>query len=133
MINTNCKYKVLLLEDEPVISRVLTRYLTIEGFEVDVAANGLIAKEKIDVNEKYDLLILDIKTPVISGIQLFEHLEQEHPDLKNKVIFATGDNLNTDTQVFLERVKRPQILKPYTTTQIKELILQTIAANIAAA
>jgi DNA-binding response OmpR family regulator len=133
MTNTDDKYKVLLLEDEPVISRVLTRYLTIEGFDVDVAANGLIAKEKIDQNKKYDLMIFDIKTPVINGMQLFEHLKKEHPDMVNKVIFATGDNLNTETHDFLERAKRPQLLKPYMPTQIKELMLQTITANIALA
>ena len=123
--NNNLK-KVLLLEDEPVICNVLTRILKADGIEVDVANNGLIAKEKIDAGNKYNLFIFDIRTPIINGMELFEYLEQKHPELIDKVVFATGDCLNTATKSFLERIHRPVIIKPYTPEQIKSLIAQTI-------
>ena len=92
-----------------------------------------MAKEKIDSKKDYDLLILDIRTPVISGSQLYEYLQREHSELTNKVIFATGDTLSENTREFLDRVKRPFLTKPYTPAQIKELVIQTIEQNLALA
>ena len=133
MPNAKNQYKILFLEDEPVIGRVIARSLGGEGFEIDIATDGLIAKEKIDSNNEYDLFIFDIRTPIISGSQLYEYLEKERPELISKVIFATGDNLNRATKEFLDRVKRPFLTKPYTPAQIKSLILQTINQNLSLA
>jgi DNA-binding response OmpR family regulator len=121
------KPRLLLLEDEPIIARVVSRFLTSDGFEVDVAVNGQIARDKIDGGSKYDICIFDIKTPVISGIQLYEYLEKEHPDLTDSIIFATGDSLNEATKTFLERVKCPWISKPYTPVQIKNTVRQQLS------
>jgi CheY-like chemotaxis protein len=132
MTKTDIQYKVLFLEDEPAIGRVIARTLGGDGFEVDIATNGLAAKEKIQANKKYDLYIFDIRTPIISGIQLYEYIEKERPELTNRVIFATGDNLNPGTREFLDRVKRPFVVKPYTPAQIKSLIAQTIGGDFTA-
>jgi DNA-binding response OmpR family regulator len=123
-MDNNKKPRVLLLEDEPIIARVVTRFLVADGIEVDLAVNGLIAKEKINSDSKYDIFIFDIKTPVINGIQLYEYLEREHPELIDSVIFATGDSLNETTKTFLERTKCPWISKPYTPMQIKNTVRQ---------
>jgi DNA-binding NtrC family response regulator len=125
-MDTKAKRKVLFLEDEPVISKVVTRILMADGFEVDVANNGQIAKDKINSGAVYDLFIFDIKTPIINGIQLYEYLEKEHPELTDKVIIATGDSLNEATKGFLERVNRPFLAKPYTLAQIKTTVHQVL-------
>ena len=122
MLNNSNNNRVLLLEDEPVIARVLKRILAAEGFEADVAENGQVAKDKINAGNHYDIFIFDIRTPVISGIQLYEYLEKEHPALTNQVIFATGDYMNSTTRQFLDRVNRPFLAKPYTPAQVKSMI-----------
>jgi DNA-binding response OmpR family regulator len=48
--NHEIQGRVLLLEDEPIICRAASRTLINHGFEVDIAANGLIAKEKVDMH-----------------------------------------------------------------------------------
>jgi CheY-like chemotaxis protein len=123
------QYRALILEDEPVIGRILDRLLRHKGFSVDIATDGLDAKEKIEADTNYDVLIFDIRTPVISGIQLFEHLKENYPELAERVIFATGDYYDKATETFLESAKRPYIYKPYTPEQIKGLIFQIIAKN----
>lgn len=115
--------RVLLLEDEPVIARVTVRTLTAEGFEVDTAANGLIAREKIAAS-RYDLAVFDIRTPAMNGIQLYEALELEHNDLTRRIIFTTGDSLGSATKTFLERVGTPYLPKPYTPTQLRGVVGQ---------
>jgi len=126
-------HKVLLLEDEPIIGRIIARTLSADGFEVDVAENGLIAREKINANNHYDIFIFDIRTPVISGMQLYAYLERERPELTDKVIFATGDYVNTVTRTFLERVNRPFLAKPYTPAQIKSMIQQVFSTSFSLA
>lgn len=68
------RIRILLLEDEPIIGQITKRTLTADGFEVDVAVNGIMAKEKIADN-RYDLCIFDIRTPGMNGIQLYQYLE----------------------------------------------------------
>jgi CheY-like chemotaxis protein len=129
-INHECAGKVLLLEDEPIICRAASRTLTNRGFEVDIAANGLIAKEKVDMHNEYEFLIFDIKTPIMNGIQVFEYLEKEYPELTNRVIFTTGDSLGAVTKNFLERVNRPFLSKPYTPTQLVSMIREVFSVNV---
>jgi len=125
-MNTEKPRRVLFLEDEPIISRMVTRVLMADGFDVDIAPNGLIAKEKINSGANYDLFVFDIRTPGISGIELYEYMEKERPELTKKVMFATGDTLNDATKDFLERVDRPLLIKPYTLAQIKSAVRQIV-------
>ena len=123
--NTNHK-KVLVLEDEPVISKILTRALSSEGMEVDATENGLLAEARIASGKKYDLFLFDIRTPVINGMQVYQYIEERYPQAVSKVMFMTGDNLNTATRNFLERVKRPVLEKPFTPSELMELINQVM-------
>lgn len=122
--------KVLLLEDEPVIGRATGRTLSAGGFHVDIAANGLVAKDKVDTDSNYEFLILDIKTPIMNGMELYDYLVQEHPALAERVIFVTGDSLGTSTKTFLERVKRPCLDKPYTPSQLRNMIKEVFDLSV---
>ena len=125
--NIENRFRVLLLEDEPTIGRATSRILLTEGFDVDIAINGLIAKDKIDADDNYEFFIFDIKTPIMNGIQLYEYLEQEHPELIERVIFITGDSLGAVTEDFLERVNRPFLSKPYSPTQLIAFIREVFS------
>ena len=133
MPENNSKVKVLILEDEPVISKVLYRALTHAGMDVDIAENGLHAQDKLSSGKTYELFLFDIRTPIISGMQLYEYMEKNHPELVDKVIFMTGDYLNATTYTFLERTNRPFINKPFTPDQIMELIKPILQAQLSAA
>ena len=132
MLN-NARKNVLLLEDEPVIGKVIRRTLSTDGYCVDIAENGQIAKDKIASGNHYDILIFDIRTPVISGMQLYDYLDKEYPEMSKKVVFATGDYVNGVTRKFLEKVDRPFLAKPYTPVQIRSLVAQVLGAGLAAA
>ena len=127
--NIENRFRVLLLEDEPTIGRATSRILLTEGFDVDIAINGLIAKDKIDADDNYEFFIFDIKTPIMNGIQLYEYLEQEHPELIERVIFITGDSLGAVTEDFLERVNRPFLSKPYSPTQLIAFIREVFSVR----
>ncbi|HIQ47819.1 MAG TPA: response regulator transcription factor [Sulfurovum sp.] len=68
--------KILLLEDELMLQESIEEYLNHKGYVVDVSMNGMEAYDKI-INTSYDLLILDINTPVLNGLKLLEKLQNE--------------------------------------------------------
>jgi len=113
--------RVLVVEDEPVISRVCSQALRGEGFEVDIAANGNIAEGMLEKRE-YDLILIDIRTPVMNGKQLYQSINDKHPDLTDRVIFTTGDLLGGDTKSFLEQSGRLFLPKPFTPDELKTIV-----------
>jgi len=118
--------RALVVEDEPVISRLCQRILIAEGFDVDIAMNGLIAKKMVD-DKSYDLCVSDIRTPDMNGMQLYEYLEQEHPELARRVIFTTGDVMSGSIAQFLNENKRPFLPKPFTRDELKQAIRDAFA------
>jgi len=117
--------RILLVEDEPAICQVCLRVLTSEGFEVDIAVNGDVAQDMLR-EKNYDLCLIDIKTPVMNGKQLYQVIIGKHPKLADGVIFATGDVIDGYTQHFLELASRPFILKPFTPDELKTIVKETL-------
>ena len=113
--------RVLVVEDELVISRVCSQTLRGEGFKVDIAANGSIAEGMLGEKE-YDLVLIDIRTPVMNGKQLYQSIVERHPDLTDRVIFTTGDLLGGDTKSFLEQSGRLFLPKPFTPDELKTIV-----------
>ncbi len=66
--------KILLVDDETLIREVIKEYAQLENYEVDEAENGLVALEKIKVNN-YDIIILDIMMPKMDGYTFFQKLK----------------------------------------------------------
>lgn len=70
----NDKKKVLVVEDEKVVSDALRQKFDLEGFETTVAPNGTYALEYLK-NEKFDLILLDLVMPVMDGFKFLAELE----------------------------------------------------------
>ena len=84
--------KILIIEDEPAIRRVLTKILTEESdsYKVDEAADGIQGLEKIK-NEDYDLVICDIKMPKMDGVEVLEAAKKIKPEIQMVMISGHGD------------------------------------------
>ena len=109
------------MEDESGIRQVCQRALAGQGYQVDFAVNG-VAAESMLMKTDYDLLLVDIKTPVMDGKQLYRYIMERYPHLAERVIFTTGDVINDDTQDFLERTGRPFLLKPFSPDELKAVV-----------
>jgi len=123
--NGSIAKRILVVEDEPGISQVCLRVLTGEGFDVDIAVNGELAQD-ILAEKDYDLCLIDIRTPVMNGKQLYQVITTKHPNLTNGVIFTTGDMLDGYTQNFLKLSGRPFLPKPFTSDELITIVRETI-------
>jgi len=79
--------KVILVDDEQKFINMLAKRLALRGIQADAVFSGNDAIKKIS-NTAYDVAVLDIKMPGISGIQLKRRLSTLNPGLK--FIFVTG-------------------------------------------
>ncbi|MCB0474047.1 MAG: sigma-54-dependent Fis family transcriptional regulator [Flavobacteriaceae bacterium] len=90
--------KILIIEDESAIRRVLKKIITEENnaYEVDEAEDGLEGIEMIRNND-YDLVLCDIKMPKMDGVEVLEKTQQLKPEVPILMISGHGD-LDTAVQ-----------------------------------
>lgn len=81
--------KILIVDDEPHVLRVLRMSLEKEGYEVAVCANGKEAIEHLQA-EPPDILITDIQMPLINGEELCRYIEEHMPERKFLIFILTS-------------------------------------------
>lgn len=90
--------KVLLLEDEYLLSRSIRTYLLAKNYFVDDFDNGRDALVAIE-HESYDFYILDINTPEMGGLEILEHLSKAQND-KPKIIISAYHDIEYISEAF---------------------------------
>ena len=81
--------KILIVEDEPKVAQFLKNGLEENGYEAELAYDGLSA-EKLVKSNRYDMFILDIIIPGINGLELCKRLKNINPSLPVLMLTALG-------------------------------------------
>ncbi len=115
--------QILVIEDEKSIAEICCRVLGKEGFQVDTAANGDIARSMLQKRKKYDVVLIDLRIPGIDGEDLYHLIEEEYPDMTGKVIFTTGDVMAESTTSLLQQTGRRFLPKPFTPSELRDTII----------
>ena len=113
--------RVLVVEDEPTVARLIADVLQDEGMRVDVLLDGREALARA-AREPFDLIVCDMKMPGMDGQHFYRSLIQTHPGLANCFLFVTGDVLAAQTQEFLERHRIPHVAKPFRVEELTECV-----------
>lgn len=93
--------KILIIEDDAVLQKVLTEYLTGEGFEISSALDGEIGLQMVKMS-KPDLVLLDIIMPKKDGYQVLKEMKED-PNVKSvPVILLTNLDSISDVEKALE-------------------------------
>jgi len=125
--------KILVIEDEAAIRRVLIKILSEENesYQVEEAEDGLVGIEKVK-NDDYDLILCDIKMPKMDGVEVLEAVKKIKPEILIVMISGHGD---LDTAVNTMRLgafdyisKPPDLNRLLNTVRIaldrKELVIE---------
>ncbi len=83
-------HRLLVVDDEESVRKALTRFLSTRGYTVASAANGEEALQALRA-ESYSLMLLDVRMPGISGLDLVPEAIHEKPDLAILMLSAMGD------------------------------------------
>ncbi len=104
-------HRILLAEDNPIITKGLCYTLAAEQFDVDCAETFECAQEKI-LSQIYDLAIVDIALPDGNGVELCRLLKEAAP-VETPVIFLTAKNTENDVVTGFDAGADDYIAKPF--------------------
>ncbi|HKY08455.1 MAG TPA: response regulator, partial [Candidatus Binatia bacterium] len=104
--------KILVVEDEPDISKLVSYNLTQERFKVLTAGDGEQALKVIQ-REKPNLVVLDLMLPGLSGIELCKILRDRPDTAKLPILMLTAKASETDRVVCLEMGADDYLAKPF--------------------
>ncbi len=110
--------KICLVEDEKSLSEMIRLNLEMDGFQVDVYDNGLTAKNSIAKIATYDLVILDVMLPHVSGLDVCKDLRK----LSNvPILFLSAKGTTVDRIAGLKLGANDYLPKPF---DLEELLLK---------
>ena len=89
---------ILFLEDEPTIREVLTEYMKMQNYDVTCAQDGEQAMRLLG-GRRFDMAVLDIMVPGISGLEVLGYLKEHHPETATIMLTALDDE-KTQVQAF---------------------------------
>jgi CheY-like chemotaxis protein len=104
--------RVLVIDDEPAIGRVIGRVLEREH-EVSVLTDARDALSRIAAGEVFDVVFCDLMMPGMTGREFFEALRGSNPELAQRVVFVTGGAFTGSMEEFLRTTGNTSISKPF--------------------
>lgn len=120
------KYKrILCIEDEQFITELYGRALQKAGYDVVFEADGLRGLDAAKTNQ-YDIILLDIMVPNLTGIELLKRLRQESPELKAKVIVTTNLEQSEEDRKSVEKQADGYVIKANMTPKELVTFLQSL-------
>lgn len=110
----NTKSRILVVDDEDRIRRLIRMYLEREDFEIEEAANGKDALE-LALNNEYDLILLDIMMPEMDGYEVCTELRKEKT---TPIIMLTAKDEESNRVEGFEAGADDYIVKPFSPREV---------------
>ncbi len=102
--------KILIIEDEYFISELYVRALKKAGYEVVLAIDGKDGLDKA-LTDVFDIILLDIMVPTMTGNEILDRLRQQNPPIRAKIIITTNLEQGEETKKQLEKQADAYIIK----------------------
>ncbi|EJR55917.1 hypothetical protein IIM_01009 [Bacillus cereus VD107] len=118
--------RILVVEDEIQIARVLQLELEYEGYEVLVKHDGRSGLE-VALHETLDLILLDVMLPELSGIEVLRRLRKA--DIHVPVILLTARNTTLDKVMGLDQGANDYVTKPFEMEELLARVRSSIRSN----
>jgi len=115
------KASILVIDDESAVRALIKRDLALNGHTVEEADKPAQALEKLE-RSKYDIILLDMRMPGMSGKELYAKIIGKWPEMAQHVIFITGDASDASTLQFFKEHNLPFITKPFDNYAIRREI-----------
>jgi CheY-like chemotaxis protein len=112
--------RVLVVDDEPMICRAI-QYAVAGMHDVVLARSGREALDVLKSDDRFDLILCDLKMPDLSGAELHDALQRERPDVAQRLVLMTGAVLADEPDAPLG-LPCPVVTKPMSTDELRALI-----------
>jgi two-component system cell cycle response regulator CpdR len=117
--------RILVAEDDEILRDFVVRALNEDGHELTVAIDGVAALDALNrQNSEFDLLLTDVKMPVMDGIALALAAGRDHPDIP--IMLMTGFADQRERAHGLDALVHDVIAKPFSIDQIKGAVREAL-------
>jgi two-component system alkaline phosphatase synthesis response regulator PhoP len=110
--------KICIVEDEKSLADLIALNLELEGYEVTVISNGRKAMDRVTDLKRFDLIILDVMLPEVSGFEICKAIRQHHTV---PVLFLSAKGTTEDRVAGLKLGANDYLSKPF---DLEELLLR---------
>jgi nitrogen-specific signal transduction histidine kinase/CheY-like chemotaxis protein len=123
--------RILVVDDEPEMAQMLAEILERVGHSVQTAGDGQQALDRL-ADGTFDLILSDLRMPVLDGPGLYQAVAKRHPELLRRLMFITGDTLAPHVTAFLTQTPVNCIEKPLNPKAVQEAVERVLATTRAA-
>jgi CheY-like chemotaxis protein len=126
--STSARGKILVIDDEPAVGRVVIRALE-RAHDIIAVTSGREALDRIAAGERFDVILCDVRMPDLTGLDVHARLVIAAPDQANRMIFMTGDGLPGASWAALDRLRLPILEKPFPLQLLRLLVAKHVGAR----
>jgi DNA-binding response OmpR family regulator len=123
---------ILVVEDEQPVATLIREVLTRLGAEIHIAETGQAALDAMTQNT-FDLVLLDVVLPDISGVDILLQIQASKPKLSHRTILMTGAQYHIDSIRQLRSLAVPTLYNPFTLRQLRSIVSETLSRQETAA
>jgi len=120
--------RILVVDDDPLVIQLIIDTLSVEGYEVDSAENGVAALEKIR-HATFDLILSDLHMPQLDGVGLYRALTERNDRPLTKFIFLTGSVGSSELHRFLNETGLPLLRKPFNLAELQRVVREALESR----
>ena len=111
--------RVLIVDDEPINHTVLQNYLKKDAYQLESALNGIDALNKIESEAPYDLILLDVMMPRMSGYDLCKEIRKTYLASELPILMLTAKNQVSDMVKGLDTGANDYLAKPFSKDEFR--------------
>lgn len=119
-MTVRCPSKILLVDDEPILRRLIIRVL--RPNIITTAESGAQALKILQRAPPFDLILCDLSMPGLSGGDVFRYAITQDPAIQKRFVIITGGATTPDQQRFLKEFHPRVLSKPFTRSELISLL-----------
>lgn len=114
------KLRILICDDERMVARAIKPHLS--EHDVELLDGGREVLRQLADDREYDLILCDVMMPDVTGMDVFGHVEEHHPELVERMLFMSGGTYTETAQAFRERIGTRFLEKPIVVERLLERV-----------
>jgi len=120
MPNELPRYRALIVEDDPAIRRLVEKLLQRRGVAIEAAHDGRQAIDKLEANNRFDVIVLDLMVPKVNGFEVIDYVREHHSHIPVAVVSAVSQQALTKLDLDIVKLV---ISKPFDVDEFTKAIL----------